>query len=465
MIKYLSSTIALLFVLTACQTTQKSGSQSAADDIAFVGVDVLPMTGNTVLRDQTVLISEGKIRTIGPVDEVELARGVQQIDGEGRYLMPGLAEMHAHIPVPQEGDDTQVQETLFLYLSNGITLIRGMLGNPYHLDLKEQIAAGSILSPRVYTSSPSMNGNSVQSKEEAAEKVRQYAADGYDFLKIHPGIQLDVFEVLVQTAREEGIPFSGHVPTAVGVERAIDFRYASIDHLDGYIDGLVPRTPDFDPDGGGLFGYSFTEQCDPEFIPTLVQRTKEAGVWIVPTQSLLVRWMSPQGGAEMMAQAEMQYMPPGTRFSWRRAKDDVISDASYDENQAKAYISLRQQLLKEMERQGVNLLLGSDAPQILNVPGFSIQHEMQTMAEAGVSNFTILESGTANPARFFGAEGQFGTVTEGAAADLILLSGNPIDNLEHMQRPEGVMVHGQWLDRATIDERLAEIARRHDSEE
>ena len=453
-----------LLLLASCQTTKDTTRQVEVDAVAFVGVHVLPMTENTVLEDQTVLITNGKISRIAPVGEVQLEPHVRRIEGGGRYLMPGIAEMHAHIPVPQDGDDAQVRETLFLYLSNGITLIRGMLGNPYHLELKELIAADSILSPRVYTSSPSMNGGTVQSKEEAEQKVRQYAADGYDFLKIHPGIQLDVFETLSATAQEVGIPFSGHVPTAVGVERAIDFRYASIDHLDGYIDGLVPKSPDFDPDAGGLFGYNFAEQCDPDMIPTLVHQTKEAGVWVVPTQSLLVRWLSPQSGAQLMAQPEMQYIAPGTRYSWRQTKDQFIGAEEYSAATARVFISLREQLLKEMERQGVDLLLGSDAPQVLNVPGFSIQHEMQSMAEAGLSNFTILQSGTANPARFFGAEGQFGTVTEGASADLILLSGNPLDDLQHMQRPEGVMVRGQWLDRAMIDAKLAAIAERHAGE-
>ena len=110
-----------------------------------------------------------------------------------------------------------------------------------------------------------------------------------------------------------------------------------------------------------------------------------------------------------------------------------------------------------MEKQGVGLLLGSDAPQIMNVPGFSIQHEMQAMADAGVSNFTILQSGTINPARFFDQEGQYGSITVGAGADLILLANNPLDDIKNMQSPLGVMVRGQWLDRKFLDEKLKEI--------
>ena len=421
------------------------------------------MTANIVLKNQTVVITDGKISKIGPSGSINLAKELEIIDGSGKFLMPGIAEMHAHIPVTQEGNDSLVRETLFLYLSNGITTIRGMLGNPYHLTLREDVEDGKILGPRIYTSSPSMNGNSVTTIEEAQEKVAQYKKDGYDFLKIHPGIQLPVFEALVNTAHKIDIPFSGHVPVDVGINRAIDFKYASIDHLDGYIDGLVPAEEIFDPNNGGLFGMNFTDLADPAIIKSLVRKTKEAGIWIVPTQSLLVRWSSPTPGEELMMQPEMQYISPGTRFQWRGAKQNILSASNYTPELAEKFIGLRNQLLKEMEEQGVELLLGSDAPQIYNVPGFSIQHEISAMADAGVSNYTILHSGTANPARFFDAVGKYGTVVEGAEADLLLLEGNPLEDISNMQRRVGVMVKGQWLPKAQIDERLAAIAAKYES--
>ena len=451
----------LMLTVVACNTSKKTLTQSG--DVAFIEVNVLPMTENTVLPNQTVIIRDGKIWKIGPSSTLPISGNATLIQGKGKYLMPGITEMHAHIPVPQEGDDERVKETLFLYLSNGITTIRGMLGQPYHLELRKMIVKNNILGPRIYTSSPSMNGNSVKTKAEAKQKVSQYAADGYDFLKIHPGIPLDVFEALVETARKEDLPFSGHVPVAVGVHRAIDFGYASIDHLDGYIDGLALHADGFDPNGGGLFGYNFTGLADPDAIPALVQKTKAAGIWIVPTQSLLVRWVSPKSGAEMGNEPEMKYVAPGTRFSWLQSKDRIIGQEDYHSDTARIFIGLRQQLLKEMESQGVDLLMGSDAPQIFNVPGFSIQHEMQSLADGGLSNYTILASGTTNPARFFGVEGEYGIVQEGASADLILLSANPLEDIKNMQNPMGVMVRGRWLDRAFLDEKLEAIAKKYEN--
>lgn len=431
------------------------------EEIAFVNVNVLPMTGNQVLKNQTVVIKNGKITQIGDAKKVKPSKNALKINAKGKYLMPGLAEMHAHIPVAQNNDDSNVRETLFLYLSNGVTTIRGMLGNPYHLKLREQAAKGEVLSPRIFTSSPSLNGNSVPTAEEARAKVTQYQQDGYDFLKIHPGIQLDVFEELVTTAREVGITFSGHVPVAVGVRRAIDFGYASIDHIDGYVEGLVPASANVDPNAGGLFGFDFTNQVDVSLIPELVRKTKENDIWIVPTQSLLERWTSPKSGDEIMQEPEMKYMNPGTRFQWRGAKQQILNE-NYTEEKARKFMDIRRKLLKSMADAGVGLLLGSDAPQVYNVPGFSIQHEMKAMADAEIDNYDILKSGTANPAKFFNLEGEFGTVTEGAAAELILLEANPLENIGNARKLNGVLIQGKWIPKKLIDAELAKIAKKYE---
>lgn len=433
-----------------------------AGDTAFVHVHVLPMNQETVLEDQLVLVGkDGKIKAVESSKAFQPAEGVTIIDGSGQYLMPGIAEMHAHIPVAQNGNDTMVKETLFLYLSNGITVIRGMLGNPYHLELKKQVADGTILSPRIYTSSPSLNGNSVPTPEEAIAKVTQYQKEGYDFLKIHPGIRLPVFEALSKTAKDVGITFSGHVPTPVGIRNAIDFKYASIDHIDGYLEGLVPESAGVHPDSNGLFGIRFTELADTGLIPELAQKTKAAGIAIVPTQSLLERWTSAATGAEMANEPEMKYMNGGTLFQWRQFKENTLSNPEYDPVRNALFINIRQQLLRAFLKQGVTLLLGSDAPQIFNVPGFSIQHEMQAMADAGIPNFVILQSGTVNPARFFNAEGQFGVVAPEASADLILLQENPLEDIQNMSKINGVMVRGQWMSREMIQTGLNAIASKY----
>jgi len=353
--------------------------------------------------------------------------------------MPGLTEMHAHIPVAKAGNDSLVKETLFLYLSQGVTTIRGMLGDPYHLGLKKEVAAGTILGPRIYTSSPSLNGNSVTTKEEAIEKVTQYKKDGYDFLKIHPGIQF-------------------HVPIDVGVHRALEASYQTIDHLDGFLEGLVPISAKVNPADNGFFGYGFTNLADVNLIPALVEKTKQQGVAVVPTQTLFLRWFSPQPAIELANEPEMQYMSSKMLYTWRQSKERLLADSSYTAEQWATFIEIRNKLLVEMHQKGVTFLLGSDAPQVFNVPGFSLHREMKAMVEVGIPAMKVLQSGTSNPAHFFKAAGEYGTIEVGAAADLILLEANPLEDIGNAQKISGVMVKGKWLSKAMIAEELAAIA-------
>lgn len=456
-----------LLFLTSLFLSLRAFSQPAlsslptADEIAFVNVNVLPMTSDRVLMNQTVIVKNGKISQIGDAKSIKLSRKALKINAKGKYLMPGLAEMHAHIPVADTTGDGNVRETLFLYLAGGVTTIRGMLGNPYHLKLKTQVAKNEILSPRIFTSSPSLNGNSIKTPEEARTKVTQYQKDGYDFLKIHPGIELPVFAEMVKTARAVGITFSGHVPVAVGIRRAIDFGYASIDHIDGYMEGLVSAAANVDPKMGGFFGLNFTDQADPNMIPELVAKTKAAGIWIVPTQALMERLASPLSSDQIMKDPEMAYMSPNVRYQWRAGKAQMVG-ANFNPETGKKFLALRRQILKNLYDSGVTLLLGSDAPQVFNVPGFSIRHEAQAMADAGIPNYEILKSGTVNPAAFFKQEGAFGVVEIGAAGELILLDANPLNNISNIKTLNGVLVQGRWLSKKIIDEALIKIAKKYE---
>ncbi len=447
-----------IFIISLCLFASCTKAQEA--DFAFTNVNVLTMESDQVLTSQTVLIKDGRILKIGPSASVSTSASTQTVDGSGKYLMPGISEMHAHIPGNQNGTEA-VEETLFLYLSNGITLIRGMLGQPYHLELREQVKTGEVLGPRIYTSGPSINGNSVRSVEQAKSKVTAQKEAGYDFLKMHPGLTMENFNAVVATANEVGIPFAGHVSLDVGVRRAIESKYASIDHVDGYIEGMVPSTMRVNPNTNGFFGINFTDIIDESVIPELVQATKDAGIWIVPTQAMMDRWIGPQPAEELGNDPEMKYLNPRILNNWVRTKKGVLSNPNYDGERALKFNRIRKDIIKALHEAGVGMLLGSDAPQVFNVPGFSIQREMQSMADAGLSAYEILKSGTVNPAIYFGDETEYGMVKEGLSADLILVDSNPLENIANMERQSGVMVRGKWLSAEEIKTRLAAIAKKH----
>jgi imidazolonepropionase-like amidohydrolase len=431
---------------------------AAAQEVtAFRNVAVIPMDSERVLEAQTVVVRGDRIVSIGPAAGAQVPSGARVVEGNGRYLVPGLAEMHAHVP---PGDDPRdVEEVLFLYVANGITTARGMLGEPSHLQLRERIAKQEVLGPRLFTSGPSLNDQSVDSPEQAARLVRDEARAGYDFIKVHPGPTRAEYDAAVKAAAESGIELAGHVPADVGVMRAIEARQATIDHLDGYVEELVPPARRSD---GGFFGLDIADRVDRTRLPAVVAATAAAGVWNVPTQTLIEHWPAPSPTVEeLLARPEMVYVPPEARDAWARAKRELVDDSGYDPARARALVSVRRDLIKALQDAGAGLLLGSDAPQVFNVPGFSLQRELVAMVAAGLTPYDALRMGTANPAIFFGKTSEFGTIREGLAADLVLAGGNPLTDVGALARPDGVMVRGRWLDRAALDARLEEIAARY----
>jgi imidazolonepropionase-like amidohydrolase len=446
-----------LAAVAGCSPVPAAPAGSAAPGtatIAFVDVSVIPMDREQVLTRHTVLVRDGQIVAVGPAGAVEVPAGAVRIDGTGRYLMPGLAEMHAHIPSPQAGE-AAMERTLFLYLAGGVTTIRGMLGHPAHLALRESTARGEVLGPRVFTSGPSFNGNSAPTPEVAVRMVREQQQAGYDFLKIHPGLSRETFDAMAQAARGAGIEFAGHVPADVGLHRALAVRQVSIDHLDGYVEALAGVAPGT---SAGFFGFAVTDQADAARLPALAAATRAAGVWNVPTQSLLEHIFGTDAPEALAARPEMRYMPPATVQQWVQSAGNLRGAEGFTRERADRFIALRRQLIAELQRAGAGLLLGSDAPQIFNVPGFAVHHELRMMVDAGLTPFEALQTGTLNPAVFFGREAEFGTVAVGRRADLLLLDANPLDDIGNTARIAGVMTRGRWLSATEIAGRLERVA-------
>ncbi|WP_209328857.1 amidohydrolase family protein [Lunatimonas salinarum] len=423
----------------------------------FEQANVIDITNGSVSVKHVVVEEDQITRLLDGTTEFDWTEATV-IPAKGKFLMPGLAEMHAHIP-SLEWDDPLIDETLFLYLSNGVTTIRGMLGNPVHLALREKANNREIISPRIYTSSPSLNGTTVRTPEEAQSKVSAYADEGYDFLKLHPGIRMHVFDAIVQTANEKGIPYAGHVSNLVRIRHALESSYHTIDHIDGFLEGLVPAEAGVNPIENGFFGYNFTDLTDTDKIGELVALSKENSVWVVPTQALFDRWFSPTPVEQLVEEPEMKYMSPDTRAAWTKSKKDLTESESYEADKWTRFNEIRYKLIKALHENGKGLLLGSDAPQVFNVPGFSIHHELQGMLDAGLSSLEALQIGTINPATFF--KGNFGQIKEGMEADLILTAKNPLDDLKHLQNPDGVMARGIWLDKSTIAKKLNQIAEKY----
>jgi imidazolonepropionase-like amidohydrolase len=428
-----------------------TGTQEAS---AIVHVNVIPMDRERVLSDQTVVVMDGKIARIGPADDIEVPGGAVQIDGRGKFLIPGLAEMHAHVP-PQGGREW-MERVLFLYLSNGITTVRGMLGQPAHLQLRADVEGGSLLGPRIFTSGPSLNGNSIPNADSARRAVRHQKEAGYDFLKIHPGLTRESYDAMVEESERLGILWAGHVPAAVGLERALAANQATIDHLDQYIEAILQEGADASQ--SLFFGVNLVGQVDESKIPGVAAATESAGVWNVPTQSLIEHVLLPDDPDEMAKRPEMRYMPPDMVATWVRSKNNFLQNDLYDAELAYRFVEVRRQIIKALHDAGAGLLLGSDAPQVFQVPGFSIQAELRMLVASGLTPYEALETGTRNVAEFFGKEDEFGTIAQGKAADFVLLEANPLTDIAGVADRAGVMVRGHWLSESEIQAKLEEIA-------
>lgn len=449
--------VAALAVLLLLPPLLPTSVVAQTDVTAFQNVTVIPMDTERVLEGQTVVVREGRIAEMGATESVTVPEGATVVDGTGKFLLPGFAELHAHIPTPQAGAEA-VEQTLFLYLAGGVTTIRGMLGHPSHLELREQSARNEILAPRIYTSGPSFSGGNTSDPAEAAERVREQHAAGYDLVKMHPGVSREAFDAIMAAADELDFPVAGHVPADVGLNRALEVQMASIDHLDAYVEALAGHGDGFEGVNVGLFGFGVVEHADESRIPELARATREAGVWNVPTQTLLASLASEVPPEEMANWPEMRYVSPQTLESWIERKRNFQSAEGFSLDRAARYMEIRRQLIKALHDEGADLALGSDAPQWWNVPGFSARRELELMVQAGLTPFEALATGTREAARYFAQEQEWGTIAPGLVADLLLFDANPLEDIGNVWEQSGVMIRGRWISGDEVERRLNEIA-------
>ena len=407
--------------------------------VAFVDVRVVPMSTGGVLDHQTVIVRGNRIAEVGPSGQVKVPVGALTVDGRGKYLMPGFAEMHGHFPNPNAGPEL-TENVLFLYVANGVTTVRGMQGSLPHLELKARIARGEVLGPRLWVPGPALTGNAAPTPEAGRRMVEEQQAAGFDHLKIHEGLSRETYDTIVATAKRLGMRFAGHVPDAVGVYHALESGQSSIEHLDNYVETV-----------GG------PDSASEARIAQVVSATCAAHAWTVPTLALWETFLGTEDPDMLASRPELRYVPQAWRANWAQQLSQMRRNAPPAE-QRLSTLALRRRILKALQTAGCPIAFGTDSPQLYSVPGFSIHREMRSMSSAGLTPQQILSAGTRQVARYYSAEQEFGSVAVGQRADLILLNGNPLDDLANVGRRAGAMVNGRWLPEAEIQARLERIA-------
>ena len=263
---------------------------------------------------------------------------------------------------------------------------------------------------------------------------------------------------VVAGAELHQMSFAGHVPAEVGLDRALEAGQLSIEHLDGYLQAMAADDADLSGVRDTLVGLPFTPYVDPAKMPGVARATRNAGVWNSPTLSMAENFVGPYD--ESQPPPGLDYMPPEMVATWIGIATGFQKSLAETPAVGPQFLSYRKQLIKALHDAGAGLVLGSDAIQVFNVPGFSVHEELRLLVEAGLSPAEALTTGTVNPAVYFGREELFGRITAGLEADLVLVSDNPMENLDTLREPLGVMLRGRWLAGSELRAGLARIKER-----
>jgi imidazolonepropionase-like amidohydrolase len=441
-----------------------------AQTVAFVGVNVVPMDRERILTDQTVIIKNGVIAEIGDAGRVKVPSGATTVDGKGKYLIPGLVDMHTHLlSDSDEYPDAIAPDELRVMVANGVTTVRFMIGTPELLKLRAQSAAGEIVAPTIYVASPHLTGREqgnnfvVTTTEEAREAVRKSKAAGYDYIKVTTFVPSLIYESAVDEAKKVGIRVVGHADTRyVGVERAWKAGQ-QIEHLDGYMEMLLKTDAPMKHSVSDLLignpdNWKSIDFIDENKIAEVARKTVASNPFVNPTQHFMKNSFGlPRSEESIKAQPDFKFYPAKVQQQWldyyKRARLFTVPV----EKRAR-WVELRDKVIKAIHEAGGKLMAGSDTPEFLWLYGFAMHHELKALRDTGIGNYAALAAGTRNAHEFFGTLDKVGTIQKGKRADLILLNANPLDNIEATKDRAGVMLKGKWYTQAELNAWLDEIA-------
>ena len=416
--------------------------------VAFVNVSVVPMHQEVVLDDHTVLVCDGRIVQVGPAAKSRIPQGVLTVNGRGKFLVPGLADMHVHI---------LGKNVLPLFVANGVTTVRNMFGSQLHLRLRDQVENGTLLGPRIVTSGPIIDGDPpvwpgsavVTTAEAGVQVARKQAAAGYDFLKVYERLPLDAYDAIMNTAQELRIPVAGHVPSAVGLQHALSMGQRSIEHLTGYGSALeTTDAPQWDgPEHYRSMIHGWLHHKK-DTMQALTEMTARSGVWNCPTHVVMERAFA-VGDVDAFRYDGAHYIGPILAAMWRTRQPPASITTLVQDT-----IPIRRRMIGALHRAGAGILLGTDCSNRGVVPGFSIHAELKNLVDAGLTPFDAIRCGTTSAAEYLGENDSWGTIEVGRAADLVLLDGNPLISIENFKKISGVTVRGRWIPRSELTKLL-----------
>lgn len=448
--------------------------------VAFVDVTVVPMDGERLLSHQTVVVAKGRITEMVTAPSAKVPSDAVKINGSGKFLMPGLADMHVHFMRRSSGESQPFRSAVgeaygrnattrsasassdplreneglaLLFVANGITTVRNMWGNPAIDEFARTINSGGALGPHIYSTGNVTDGNPpswegtrvVETREQAEEAVRSDKQAGYIAIKVYTRLSKDAYSAIIAAARREGLPVVGHIPAAVGLPGVIAARQDSIEHLDRFLYDLQP-----DSSAKGKSLGELLRDLDLTKLPALVQAIKAADIWTCPT---VVVADPPRQDPTWLERKS--FVPPGIMSRYAEMYPGMAS--STDPRGTAEGHAVWLAILRALHEGGVRLLLGTDSVKPGTLPGFSLHEELANFVAAGMTPYEAIRAGTADAAIFLHQQSEFGTVATGLRADLLLVESNPLEDVRNVSKLVGVMVNGHWFTEKELTQRLATL--------
>lgn len=442
-------------ILTCLLLASFSAYSQTMTQFAIKNVNVITMTSpNKIINNATVIIKDNKISSINE----PIPNEATIIDGKGKWLIPGLIDMHVHnladinfsfgYPTKAATIFTDTQDFMLLYIANGITTAFELSARVEHFAQRNEISKGKVIGPRIALAilidGGNASGNIANTPSDGSQTVRIAKAQGYEFIKVYSGLNIETYKAIIDEANKQGMKVVGHIPNAFKgkIEEAFVPHFDLVAHAEEY----AKQTD------------SFTVQDAKRF----AKLAKENGTWLTPTlitmEKILEQARSLEGIRNLPS---LKYVHPLIQSKWLTSNNYNTGTNPERIAYFEKLIDFNMLLVKAFKEAGVPIVAGTDAGNPGVVWGFSLHDELELLVKAGLTNEEALTSATRLPANWLGIEDKIGTVEVGKCADLILLDANPLEKIQNTRKIFGVFVNGQWIDKEKINAMLSDLEKRN----
>jgi len=451
--------------------------------IAITHVTVIDATGAPPQPNSTVLIDADKIYAIGPDSSAKIPNGARVIDATGKFLIPGLADMHLHLM--GAGEPAGSREFIVpLLIANGVTTVRDMGGDIAQLKkLKKEIDSGDLPGPQIFFTGPYLDGNPpyfqpsivVVSPAEADAAVRKLKSEGVDVIKVQSRLKPPAYFAIAEAARKENIRFVGHVPDSISPAQASEAGQSSIEHLTGILLACSSReaelrqqqlnppprkeTPRQTSLRQRAWQQAVLDTYSPEKAHQLYAKLLANRTWQVPTLPLLIELAYLTPATDRASDPNLKYIPQNLQKIWKQGRAESLANKTPGDFLLRAkLVEASLKAVADMHVAGIPVMAGTDSTAPNLVPGFALHDSIANFVRAGLTPMEALQAATSKPAEFLNRVNEQGTIAPGQRADLVLLDANPLADIHNTQKIQAVILKGKYLDRDTLDAQLAHAA-------